>query len=244
MSLWLTVVRYDAKRIIRDPILLYSVISPFIYGLIIRWGLPEVTEIFRAQFDLTRYYPLIIVIFVVLPAISYGVAMALQILNEKVETSLLAVAVTPFSLRRYFILRIFMYTIVSIPVIVLVHMQIGIIELSALKLWAVAIVASLQVPLIALVIAGFAKNQVEGFAVMEGSGFLVMLPAAMFFVQDYWHLFCGIVPAYWPIIAYFTAVKAGGSEMFFWIAVIVGLIFQTAAVRYLYYRFERNVLGK
>lgn len=101
---------------------------------------------------------------------------------------------------------------------------------------------SLQSPLFALFIASVANNQVEGFAIMKGAGFLVLLPIGMFFVPGYWHLFCGILPSYWPIMAYYTAVQEGGSEPFFWVSIAVGFVYQLGVIQYLYGRFERNIL--
>ncbi len=242
MSTWINVFRSDARRILRDPFLFFLIIAPLLFGLLARWGIPLLTEKLSAQLDLVHYYPLIIVLLIITGPAYFGTVMAFQILDEKDENSLLPIAVTPFSLKNYFTLRIFIYTLASVPLVALVHIEMNLLSISSLKLWSVAAVAALNAPFIALVVASFARNQVEGFAVLKGSGFLILFPMAMFFVPSYWHLLCGVLPSYWPIIAYFTAVQEGGSELFFWIAVFMALLTQTLAIRILYHKFEKNVI--
>ncbi|MEJ2419676.1 MAG: hypothetical protein P8Y45_22670 [Exilibacterium sp.] len=244
MNIWLSVFRADAKRILRDPFLMLIIVAPILFGFLLRWAVPEITAIFQERFDLRFFYPLIISVFILIPAFYVGAVMALQIVEEKDEGSLLAIAVTPFPIRRYFTLRVFIYTAVSIPVIVIVHRIAGIVDLPALTLWFVSLGISLQVPILALIVASLANNQIEGFAVMKGTGIFGVLPLAVFFVPDYWHLFAGILPTYWPVIAYFTAAKAGGSEVCFWLAIVVALLYQGVAVRYLFRRFERSITGE
>ena len=239
---WASVLGNDGIRVIREPFFVFLMVAPFLFGGLLRWGVPVVADRFRDRIDLEAYYPVIVAIFVIGTALYSTVVMAFQILDEKVENSLLAVAVTPFTLKRYFTLRILLYAGVSIPVMALVHMEAGLVQIAALKLWVVALAVSLQSPLLALLIASLAGNQMEGFAVMKGMGFLVLIPIAMYFVPGYWHLFCGILPAYWPIMAYYNAVEEGGSELFFWLAITIGLVYQFVAIKYLYGHFEKNVL--
>ena len=75
----------------------------------------------------------------------------------------------------------------------------------------------------------------------KGMGFFILFPLAMFFVPDYWHVLCGILPTYWPIIAYFTAVSAEGSNSFFYFAIIMALVAQGAATVLLYRRLESQL---
>jgi energy-coupling factor transporter ATP-binding protein EcfA2 len=94
------------------------------------------------------------------------------------------------------------------------------------------------VPLMALIVAGFAGNQVEGFAVAKGAGFLFTGPLASFFIPRHWDVLVGILPTYWPIKAYFAAAE--GSPSWFWVAVVVSLLYGSASVVVLFRRFRRR----
>ena len=85
MDTLISVFRADSKRILREPFLIFMMISPFLIGLVIRWGLPKLTEMYQDQFNLLDYYPLIIALFVITPALFIGTVMTLQLLEEKDE---------------------------------------------------------------------------------------------------------------------------------------------------------------
>lgn len=127
---WLKVLGNDGLRIVREPFFIFLLVAPFIIGLVVRWGTPILTDKFREQFDLVPYYPVIVAVFVIGTALYSTVVMAFQILDEKVENSLPAVAVTPFTLKKYFTLRMALYAGVSIPVMALVHMEVGLVGIS------------------------------------------------------------------------------------------------------------------
>jgi len=116
-----------------------------------------------------------------------------------------------------------------------------VVPLSTGRIAIVAFAAAPGVPLLALVIAGFASNQVEGFAVMKGSGFLLMAPLAAFFIPRPWDLLVGVLPTYWPVKAYFAA--AAGSEGLFWTAAALSLVYPPACVIGLYRRFRRRAMA-
>jgi fluoroquinolone transport system permease protein len=91
------------------------------------------------------------------------------------------------------------------------------------------------------VIAILARNQVQGFAVLKGSGFLYSVPALSFFVPQHWDLCFGVIPFYWPIKAYYIAVS-GGSPAFFWTAVTLAIVTQVIALSFASRVFRRRIL--
>jgi hypothetical protein len=52
-----------------------------------------------------------------------------QLLEEKDEGSLVAVAVTPMSLDQYFLYRATLYALVSVPLVVVLHELLGVVAL-------------------------------------------------------------------------------------------------------------------
>jgi len=109
------------------------------------------------------------------------------------------------------------------------------------RIAVVALAATPMLPLMALVIAGFAGNQDEGFAVMKGAGILLIGPLASFLIPRPWDLLVGVLPTYWPIKAYFAA--AAGSVGLFWVAAAAALVYSSAGVVVLYRRFRRRAMA-
>lgn len=241
LTAYRAVITADLFKVLREPFFWFILAAPLLLGLALGELLPWLDQRFAAL-QLNRYFPVAVALIILTPPLYYGVVLALQILQEKDENALLAVNVTPATLGWFVGVRIGVYTLISIPMIVIVHGLIGVIEVPGWKLAWVAAAASLNTPLIALLIPAFARNLLDGMVIGKGLGFVVLFPLAMFWVPDYWHLLCGILPTYWPIIAYYTAIDPAASSAFFGLAIGLSLVIQPLASVWLYRRFERRLL--
>lgn len=237
MLQWRRVVVADLRKVLTEPFFWLIMLAPVLMGWGLRYLLPYLNSQF-VSFQLADYYPLIVALLILTPPIYYGFVLALLLLEEKDEGVLLAVAVTPMQLPWFLFARTGVYTVISLPLIYFVHELIGVVSISQAELLLVALAAAPAAPMIVMLLTAFCKNQLEGFVMGKGMGFLILFPLAMYFVPDYWHLFCGILPTYWPIIAYFTAVSAEGSNSFFYFAIAMAVIAQASATVLLYRRFE------
>lgn len=241
LSNWSQMLVADLIKVLREPFFWLILIAPFLLGYGMHYFLPYLEQRFPA-IELAYYFPVIVALLVLTSPLYYGFVLGLQVLDEKDENVLLAVAVTPISLKTYLAARITIYSLVSIPIIVIVHEMIAVLAVDRFQLIMVALAGSLNTPLIVLLLGAFAKNQLEGFVIAKSLGFLMLFPLVMYFVPDYWHLICGVLPTYWPIIAYYTAVAPDGSNWFFYLAIVMSLIMQPLAIAYLYRRFEGSLL--
>ena len=140
-----------------------------------------------------------------------------------------------------FLYRTTVHTLVSIPLVIVLHELLGVVRLPPGELTLVALASTPIVPFMGLIIAGFAGNQVEGFAVAKGAGFLFTGPLASFFIPRHWDLLVGILPTYWPIKAYFAAAE--GAAGLFWVAASASLLYPSACVVFLYRRFRRRAMA-
>jgi fluoroquinolone transport system permease protein len=239
---WFQVFRADLRRVLRDRFLLLIVTYlPFMAYAVFRAGLPKLSVYLKSRFDLTQYYPPIYMTLIVILPYMFGYVLGLQLLEDKDENSLSAVAVTPFSIERYFFFRAATYGTIGALIMVVTHQIIGVI--TTVSLWQLLLVALVLIPnaaLSALLLSILAKNQVEGFAVMKGSGMLFVGPALSFFVPQHWDLLFGIVPFYWPIKAYYVAYAQGPAWLFF-VCLVVGLVYQIGVIALMYKRFKRVV---
>ena len=231
-------VRADAKRITRDPFLLFMFGYPWLLTLILRQVMPWLAERFGDRITLSDYYPIAACLVALLVPNAMGIVLGFQLVEEKDEGSLVAVAVTPMSLDQYLLYRATLYALVSVPLVVVLHELLGVVSLSLGELTLVALVSTPIVPLMALIIAGLAGNQVEGFAVAKGAGILFTGPLASFFIPRHWDLLVGILPTYWPIKAYFAAAE--GSPGLFWVAVVLSVVYPGPWLVFFYRLFRRR----
>lgn len=242
-NVWTNVFRADAKRIVRDRFLLLVVTYLPLFALAFRWVIPWLAEKVRDRIDLTTYYPVICVIFVLILPYIMGCVLGLQLLEEKDERSLSAVAVTPFSIRRYFFFRTGIYAAIGSVMLVVSHEAMGIVDsISLFQLCVVAASCTVSTGLSALAVAILAKNQVQGFAVLKASGGPFIISALSFFVPAHWDLLFGVIPLYWPIKAYYVAVAGGGGSVLFWTAIGAALVTQAVVLIPLYRHFKLRIL--
>lgn len=236
----MAVVQADSRRLTRDPFLLFCVGYPWLLALVLRQLLPWLDQRLD-QVALVDYYPIAGCLVAVLVPDVMGIVLGFQLLEEKDEASLVAVSVTPMSLDQYFLYRTTVYALASLPLVVVLHELLGLVSVSFGQLLLVGVAALFTVPFQALIIAAFAGNQVEGFAVMKGSGAFMLGPLAAFFIAHPWDLLIGILPTYWPIKAYFAA--AAGQHGLFWAAIFVSLVYPVPWIVVLYRLFRRRAMA-
>ena len=123
------VVRADTKRITRDPFLLFMVGYPWLLALVLRQVLPWLNERFADRITLSDYYPIATCLVALLVPNAMGIVLGFQLVEEKDEGSLVAVAVTPMSLDQYFLYRATLYALVSVPLVVVLHDLLGVVSL-------------------------------------------------------------------------------------------------------------------
>lgn len=243
-NVWLYVLRADAKRILRDRfLLLVTTYLPLMAVFLLSWAVPKLASTIRDKVDLALYYPLIATILALIVPFVMGAVLGIQLLAEKDEKSLYAIAVTPFSFERYVFFRVTIYSFVGAVMLLVSHQGLGIVtNVSFFHMCVLAVAFGLNAPLSALIIAIIAKNQVEGFATMKGSGFLFTAPALSFFIPQHWDLLLGLIPFFWPIKAYYLAAS-GNTQAFFWLAVVLSFLTQGIALLLLYRIFKRKIFA-
>lgn len=231
----------DAKSVARDSLLAWLVLLIPLLGLLLRWGVPPVEAWAISEFDfsLAPYRPLLMSYFVVLLCpMMVGLVVGFLLLEERDGQTLTALLVTPLSLPAYLRYRIGLPLLVAVALTFLAFAIAGLVSVPVLPLLGVVAVAALEAPLIALLLAGFAADKVQGFALVKGLGTVLLAPVLAWFVDPPWQYLAGVVPTYWPIKAFWLA-QAGAPGA--WEHLGVGLLAHAALLWLLLARFRRVV---
>jgi len=212
----------DLKNISRDPILLAAVFAPFLLSIVMRFGIPFVSEILLRElsFDLSQYYNLIMSILILITPMMMGMLSGFLILDERDENILTFYSVTPLSKSGYLFYRVAMPTIISFILSFFVFYFIGITECRIEFLIPVLLLCSLESPMMALFLAAFASNKVEGLALSKAFGILFFAPVAGYFIESNWQYLAGIAPTFWV-----SKSLLAGAEMSsnYWIFIVGGI---------------------
>lgn len=231
----------DLRNIRRDSMLNWLILMPFVLALVLRFGIPPLqqTLLDSYNFDLTPYYPLVMSYgFLLMPPILFGMMIGFLLLDERDDDTLTALRVTPLTLNNYIGYRIFVPMVLSFVLTILTFPIIGLGGLPLGQLMLVSLMGMPMAPIFALYVANFAKNKVQGFALVKASGSLFAAPFLAFFIDSNWELLFGMIPTYWGLKLYWL-FDEGVTAV--WPYVIAGLLLQGVVLYGLLYRFNRMI---
>lgn len=127
-------------------------------------------------------------------------------------------------------------TIAGVVNVVIISLS-GWVSISAVPTWLLAFQYALLAPLLALLLATFAQNKVEGLAHFKVYSFVANLPILMYFLGgSAWHVLA-VVPTYWS----FRSVEAAYTGDKFYFLVGGGALVYLLALGGLIRIFERRV---
>ena len=217
------------KKWIRDPMMVFMLFYPLLFGALGRWGLPWLAE--ESGFFLDPFLPLIMAILAIIAPHIYGSIAGFSILDDRDDNIFQSVQVSPLSISGFLAFRLVLVTIMSFgtSIFVLVFSNLSGLPWS-LILW-VSFLASLIAPMCALAINALASNKVEGFVVLKGLlGLALVLPGFGLFFHDAKELFFGLAPGFWPAKMISGHLQGSASlflaqGLYFWIGLVyIGIL--------------------
>lgn len=230
----------DLRLIWRDGfgLSLLTVVIP-LTGLLLSGLEPLVGDLVAESVVLEPYYGLVVAnAIVAAEPVLLGFVVGVLFVEERDAGTLLAIQASPLSLRGFLAYRLVSAMVLNV---LLTIIGVGLADLVALpwpELVASAALASLAVPVVALVYAVFIKNKVQALMLLKPVQVWGGLPTLLFFVPTPWQ-WIGSVPGrlYYPMRLFVSAAE-GRAE---WWLIAPGLLIPGVAILWLLRRFERVV---
>ena len=228
----------DARGVLRDSLLQWMLVIPFLPALIVRWGIPALNDWLKLEygFDLTPHYTLIMSFFLLFIPMLVGVVIGFLLLDERDDRTLTALRVTPLKPADYLLYRITAPWVISVLITLICFPMAGLVRVDFLPLLLCSLMASLEAPLFALILVAFARNKVVGLAMYKGFGIFFLAPLAVFFVDSNWEIVAGIFPTYWPVLAFYQNLSADPSWL---VSLLIGFAVHGIYLAILMKRFQR-----
>lgn len=140
-----------------------------------------------------------LVMLLLMTGIVFGAITGFSMLDDLDDGVLFSLKITPISMRHYTFFKLLVSFFFSvIGTLILLTITRITLQSSILHVLMITILASLQAPFIALVMASFSKNKVEGFVIMKLTGLTLIGPIMALFIVDWTELLLGIFPGFWP----------------------------------------------
>jgi len=241
MVRYLKLIKGQIKRLGTDNLMLVLSVYPFFLAVVGKFLVPFLRDTFIGQFDMALHYPAILAFFILANPYIYGALAALMLLDEREENVIQAIRVTPFTLGRYMVTKVVFFVIVSVVSGMVITEIVGLVELTLVESFIINGLLSLAAPFNMILINSFAKNRVEGFAVIKGTGIMIMLPLVAFYIPESYNLIAGVVPGYWPAMAIRSIAESGFGIMPYWGYSLVGFAYITILIKLLNHKFEKNI---
>ncbi|MGF7048931.1 fluoroquinolone transport system permease protein [Paenibacillus sp. DS2015] len=197
----------DLRHILKDPMLMASLLGPMAIIAFARVLFPMISEWVeqRYTFTLSTYTDFAVIFLLTIVPLLPGTMAGLLMLDERDENIIAYYAITPLARKGYLCYRLFLPSVLSILFIVLFFLLSGIAKVQVESGYALILLA-LEAPCIALLLASFAANKVEGLALSKVNGLLIAGPIIVAFVPEPWQVLGMWVPTFWPAKCYMAAI--------------------------------------
>ncbi|RRR69785.1 MAG: hypothetical protein EI684_14675 [Candidatus Viridilinea halotolerans] len=210
----------DGGNILADPLLRGLLVVPLVVALAVRGLLPLVLERVAtlAEIELEWLFaPMAGYTVVTIAPMIAGAVVGFLLLDQRDDRTLTALRVTPLPLSAYLSYRLALPTCLALLVTMAALALAGGQGLGLGGAWLAAVASAPLAPLTALALVAFARNKLEGMALMKALSILLAAPLAGLFVAlEGWGLLFMLLPTFW--VAQATWALQAGTSAWGWIA--------------------------
>jgi fluoroquinolone transport system permease protein len=249
MKKYLQLLSYEFKTLLRDPMNMFMFIYPLFMLGFVGWLIP--TILVRSGIDTqgSEYALSLMVLFVLILAIGgfiSGTLLGFSLLENKDEQTIKAIAVSPITVTGYTLFKTtYAFMIGFIGNLVMLFglkyffgdtfsvqygdIAFGINNINNFDIILFSLVSSLLTPTAGALMAGIAKNKIEGFALMKTGGILFMVPMLILLETfgDWKQFILGIAPNFWAVKGFYNLAfnSQGSSDLGYGLYLLIGSVY-------------------
>ena len=238
MKKYITLIKGDYKNIIRDPVLIATIVGPFMMGLFLKYAVPFLNQLLLEQmsFELRLYNELIMGMFIMLCPMLIGSMTGFMLLEDHEEGLLQYYATTPLSKSGFLTYRLVIPIILNIGLSYYLVYFPSLISVNILLIVPIILLASLQSIMISLLLVVVCENRVEGLAITKGLGILFIVPIIDHLFDFKLNFILGIFPTYWiPKL-----IEISNQMNHFTIVLILGFLIYLLYIKLLLIQFHKK----
>lgn len=227
---------HEIKSILRDKMYIFFMLYPFILVLVSLWLIPYL-RINASELVAN----IVVMVFILMTAFIYGAVTGFTLLDDQDDQVLYSLRITPIKVSHYILIKLAISYLFGLIATLLVIFTTNFLSANVFDIILIAVLSSLQAPIVALLVNAFASNKVEGFVVMKGSGLILLIPIASIFITNWTELLLGVVPGFWVArmvsISLIPADYLLNTYVYFVVGIVVNLLFITL----LYKKYTKRI---
>ncbi len=201
MNAILSAFKQFLKNIWSDYMLAACLFAPIFMGVFFRFALPPLENYlclyFKREEILSDYYVLFDLLLSLMTPLMLCFSGVMVVLEEIDDGTAKYLMVTPLRKMGYLISRIGLLVVLSIIYNIILIQLFSLSDMKILIVIANAVLNAIISIIIAMLVISFAKNKVEGMALIKLSGFMVLGFLAAFFIKDFKGYLIGVLPSFW-----------------------------------------------
>ncbi len=232
----------DLRNIIRDRFFLFAFFAyPVMLILFSRILVHIIEPRIGGIFQLASEFSLVLMFLVVIIPFIYSFIAAFIILDERDEHLLTVLRIMPISRTSFLAFRMFFMLVFSFIVLLIFPPLSGLVnmaEFSYLAYIPTALLFALFTPVASLLVASFATNKVQAFAIFKIGGTVFIIPIFAFFLNlgNLKWIFSPI-PTFWSLLSLDAVLKNGSIDFF---SLAIGFIYHIALISICFYLFNKK----
>ncbi|MFA7076558.1 MAG: hypothetical protein WC152_07845 [Candidatus Izemoplasmatales bacterium] len=223
-----TIIKAELRNITRDPMYLFFGVYPIILGVVGYFLIPYLENTLSPGNILPEIVAMLLIL---MTGYIFGALTAFTLLDDKDDSVLMSLKVTPISVKLYVIVKLFVsFFFGLISTIVIIFTTNLLPDSSIWIILMISLLGALQGPGVALIVNSFSDNKVEGFVIMKMSALILAFPVIAFFVQSWQEVFLIFAPGFWSArmiqIELITEVEPNFSLIiYFFLGLLYNLLF-------------------
>ena len=221
----------DLTLILRDKSLLLLLFVPFLILLVLQLLVPFLTGFVPV---LPEYYTLIVALTAVVSSLFPGFIMAFIILDEKEQYLTDVFKVLPWSINSLLMVRIALSSLTGFIYSLIILTFSGLYEFTNPQIIYTSVLNAFASPIMAILVLIFSQNKIEGVVYTKVFNFILMLPVASFFINEFWRYAFGLIPNFWSFELLF-------SNNSYHLLFIIGLLINLTCVSVIYRILARKL---
>lgn len=198
-----TLISGEFRSVFRDPVTTMVLFLPLLFIFLLKFAYPLVVPCFSTSAEADRWYDFALFFFYQISPAMAGFVIGFNLLEEKDEGIFSYIAVTPFSLKRWFLFKNLLGTVLALIFNSL--LMIFADRSHNLSSLAVVLFASLLVPFFSMTMTLFAGNKVEGMTVGKVLTFVFAGGIPVFLTDSHLMYLGGFLPPFWLARIYTSA---------------------------------------
>ena len=226
----------DFRMVARDPLLALMPFVPFMAAGALRFLLPLLAAFVedKTGFRLMAYADLVLVVITLFPGMFYGMVAGFLLLDDRDDGVSTYWGATPVGRTGYLAARLGLFSAAAFAAGLAVGPVLGVGRLGLAGTTVTSALGAAQVPFIALFLAAFAANKVEGLSILKALSALDMAPLAVMLALP-------VRAAAWPFPQYWAAEFALGRNASPVAAILLGVATSGLWTAVLASRYRRRI---